>query len=474
MSLTSVSFFAFFAAACIVYFLLPPRFRRFALLGVNLCFYAFLGLSFTLTLAAVIAASYALAFVIDKAKKRRLALGLSVALIIGVLVAMKYLSLAFSLAGAHSDFVASIAAPAGISFYSLTAAGYLIDVYRKRTAPEKSFVNYALFIGLFLQILSGPIPRSYELLPQIKNPADFDYVRLKRGFARILFGLFVKRVVADNLAASVNYYFSNYIDINSYNLLIAAVFYGVEIYCDFRGYTDIVLGAGEILGFTLPENFKAPYLSKNIREFWRRWHISLSSWFRDYLYFPLGGSRRGVFCTVFNTLVVFALSGLWHGASLNFLVWGLIHGVLLSLSVLLKKPRDFAVSTLRIKENGIYRKYICPVIVFALTDFAWIFFRAPNLSSAVEYIYNTLRFGEYTFPTFLLPSLKLPEGHAVVTLIGILLVFVSDIFIYRGVSLHETLSRAKTPVRFAVYYVLLLSVMLFSSISASGFIYFNF
>ncbi len=474
MSLTSVSFFAFFAAACLIYFLLPARYRRFALLCVNLCFYAFLGLSFTLTLAAVIAASYALAFAVDKAKRRKLVLGLSVGLIIAVLVVMKYLSLAFSLVGVSSDFVASIAAPIGLSFYSLTAAGYLIDVYRKKTAPERSFINYALFVGLFLQIMSGPIPRSYELLPQIENPADFDYERLKRGFARILFGLFIKRVVADNLAVSVNHYFSNYINTNSYNLLIAAVFYGVEIYCDFRGYTDIVLGAGEILGFTLPENFKAPYLSKNIREFWRRWHISLSSWFRDYLYFPLGGSRRGDLCTVFNTLVVFALSGLWHGASLSFLIWGLIHGALLSVSIILKKPRELAVKTLRIKEDGIYKKYICPVIVFALTDIAWIFFRAPSFDVAKEYIYNMLRFGEYSLPTYLFPSLHLPEGHTAATLIGIIAVFVTDIFIYRGVSLHERLSRAKAPVRFAVYYALLLCVMLFSAITASGFIYFNF
>lgn len=474
MSLTSIGFFAFFAAACIVYFVTPARYRRFALLFVNLCFYAFLGLEFTITLAAVIGASYLLAFAVERAKRKRLALGLSVALIIGALVALKYLGFIFSLFGGASDTISTLIAPIGLSFYTLTCVGYLIDVYRGKTAPEKSFIDYSLFVGLFVGIMSGPIPRSYELLPQVRQPKDFDFERLKSGFARMVFGLAVKLVVADNLAASVNHYFSTYINSNSYNLLFAALLYGVQIYCDFRAYTDIVLGAGEILGFTLPENFKAPYLSRNIREFWRRWHISLSSWFRDYLYFPLGGSRCCTLRIVFNTLVVFALSGLWHGASLNFLVWGLIHGVLLSLSVLLKKPREFAIKTLRIKDNGFYHKYICPVIVFLLTDFAWIFFRAPTFTDAINYIWRIFKIPEYSFPTFLLPSLYIPNGHTIATLVGIVVVFVSDIFIYRGVELHKKLGEAKTWVRFAVYYALLLSVMFFGTFGSSSFIYFNF
>ncbi len=475
MSLTSASFYLFLTAACVLYYAVPKKLRRFVLLFINVAFYVLLGLRFTVTLVAVIAASYGFGLLLNKTKRKKLVLGLSVFVLAGVLITMKYLGFALSLFGVEtSGTFLSLAVPIGLSFYALTCIGYLVDVYRGKTPAEKNFVDFSLFVGLFVQIMSGPIPRSYELLAQVKQSRDFDYERLKRGFIRIVFGLFTKLVVADNLAVSANHYFDNPVDANSYNLILAAVIYGIQIYCDFRAYSDIVLGAGEILGFTLMENFKAPYLSSNMREFWRRWHISLSNWFRDYLYFPLGGSRCHTLRVVFNTLVVFAVSGLWHGASLGFLAWGVLHGFYLSVSILLKKPREALSSTLCIKDGGFYKTYICPVFVFLLSDFAWIFFRAGSLDNALIYISNILRIKEYDLPTWFVPSLYFPKNHMWATLIGILLVFTADIFVKKERPLRLTISKAAPVVRFVFYYVLLFAVMFFGSFGNSSFIYINF
>ncbi|MEA4911210.1 MAG: MBOAT family O-acyltransferase [Oscillospiraceae bacterium] len=471
MSFTSLSFYLFFAAACALYFLAPPRLKRYALLCADLAFYCILGLRFAATLISVIAAGYVMGRWIGAAKHKRAALAVSICAILAVLVGFKYLPFFASLFGASLSFTA---APLGLSFYTLTSVGYLIDVYRGDRAPERDPVRYALFVGLFLQVLSGPIPRSRSLLPQLDDPKPFDFNRFRRGALRVGYGLFVKLLVADNLNASVDFIYKNYADADGLRLIAATMLYGFAIYCDFRSYTDIVLGCGEILGFELPENFKAPYLSRSVREFWRRWHISLSSWFRDYLYFPLGGSRCSKTRARFNTLVVFAASGLWHGAALNYLVWGLLHGCYLVASDMTDGLRARAGTTLRIKDSGFYRKFICPLFVFLLVDFAWIFFRAPGLDAAVCILYRFRFLPEAAVLRYLLATMGISAARMTAALLGLAVVWIVDILLYRGWPVREKYFALPVWARWLGYYALALAVLFFGAFSGSGFIYYGF
>ncbi|MEA5050363.1 MAG: MBOAT family O-acyltransferase [Oscillospiraceae bacterium] len=473
MSFTSLSFYLFFAAACALYFCVPARLRRYALLAADAAFYCFLGARFALTLCAVILLSWLCGLWIGAARQKKAALAVSLCAVFAALVCLKYLRFAAGLFGA-GDLFASLAAPLGLSFYTLTCAGYLIDVYRGDRAPERDFVRYALFVGLFLQILSGPIPRSKALLPQFDEPKSFDFGRFRSGALRAGFGLFVKLVVADNLNAAVNSIYAVYADADGLRLITATVLYGFAIYCDFRAYTDIVLGCGEILGFTLPENFRAPYLSRSVREFWRRWHMSLSTWFRDYLYFPLGGSRCTKARAWFNTLVVFAASGLWHGASLNFLVWGLLHGCYLVCGDMTAGLRGRARKTLRIKDNGFYDKFILPLFVFLLVDFAWIFFRAPGLGAAVTILHRFRLLPEAAVLRYLLSTMGITGARMAAALAGLAVVFGVDVLTRREIPVREKYFALPAAARWAGYYAMALTALFLGAFTGSSFIYYGF
>ena len=273
--------------------------------------------------------------------------------------------------------------PVGISFYTFQALGYTIDVYRKDVEAEKNFIDYALFISFFPQLVAGPIERSGHILHQLKEYHPFRYENIKTGIYPVLWGLFKKVVIADNLASMVNTVYNHPQNQGGGAFLVATVAFAFQIYCDFSAYSDIARGSARMLGFRLMENFDCPYFAASIQDFWRRWHISLSSWFKDYLYFPLGGSRKGKARTCLNVMIVFFVSGLWHGAALTFVAWGLLNGLYQVVSKLIDPLRQKLLSRLPIRREGAPYRCFQVAVTFVLTCIAWVLFRANSLPDAL-------------------------------------------------------------------------------------------
>lgn len=267
--------------------------------------------------------------------------------------------------------------PIGISFYTFHGLSYVIDVYKGKIQSEKHFVEYALFVCFFPLLVAGPIERANHLLPQIKQKRTFDRAYSILGLQQMLWGFVKKIILADNLAPYVNYIFDHHAELNSLTLIAGAIFFAFQIYGDFSGYTDIALGTAKLFGFELFTNFSYPYFSKNIAEFWKRWHISLTSWFRDYLYIPLGGSRKGIVRTALNTLIVFLISGFWHGASWHFVCWGFLNALFIL---------PFNLSKKSFLPDNLSGNLISIALTFATTTFCWIFFRANSVEHAIQYV----------------------------------------------------------------------------------------
>ena len=287
----------------------------------------------------------------------------------------------------------SIILPVGISFYTFQTMSYTIDIYRNKLVPTKDFISFASFVSFFPQLVAGPIERATNLLPQIQNIRIFKQEQAVQGLRLILWGMFKKVVVADSLAPSVNHIFSNYELYGGFTLWLGAIYFAFQIYCDFSGYSDIAIGVSKLLGIDLKSNFKFPYFSRNIGEFWRKWHISLSTWFRDYLYIPLGGSKNESIITIRNTFIIFVVSGFWHGANWTFIFWGFYHAVLFLPSLLLKTNRKFVDST--ISENLFFPKFselFQMLTTFLLVTIGWVFFRAENINHAFLYLINMFDF----------------------------------------------------------------------------------
>lgn len=280
----------------------------------------------------------------------------------------------------------SVILPVGISFYTFHGLSYVIDIYKGRIPAERNPVDYALFVSFFPLLVAGPIERATHLLPQIKKARQFNYARAVDGLRQILWGLFKKVVIADQCAEYANLIFSNSADMSASTLVLGALFFTFQIYGDFSGYSDIALGTARLFGIELLQNFSFPYFSRNIAEFWRRWHISLSSWFRDYLYIPLGGSRGGMWMKVRNTFIIFLVSGFWHGANWTFIVWGALNAFFMMPSVLSKTNRHYLDTVAQYKLLPTLKELYLMLVTFALTVFAWIFFRAENMTHALSYI----------------------------------------------------------------------------------------
>jgi D-alanyl-lipoteichoic acid acyltransferase DltB (MBOAT superfamily) len=278
--------------------------------------------------------------------------------------------------------------PVGISFYTFQTLSYTIDVYRKKLEPTNNLINFAAFVTFFPQLVAGPIERARNLLPQFFKEREFSYQRAMSGLYLIIWGLFKKVVIADTCATYVNVIFDNYESMNTLSLILGAVYFAFQIYGDFSGYSDIAIGLSRLLGFDLMQNFNYPYFSRNIAEFWRRWHISLSTWFRDYVYIPIGGSRGNQFKQIRNVFVIFLVSGFWHGANWTFIVWGALNALYFLPLLLLNKNRNHLDNAKISKSFSGLKTISSIVITFAFTCFAWIFFRATNVSIAFEYIYR--------------------------------------------------------------------------------------
>ncbi len=357
----------------------------------------------------------------------------------------------------------NIILPVGISFYTFQTLSYTIDVYNKKLEPTNNFVGFMAFVSFFPQLVAGPIERATNLLPQFSVKRNFDYTRAVDGLRQVLWGLFKKVVIADNCAKYANMIFNNHTEYNGSTLLLGAFFFAFQIYGDFSGYSDIAIGISRLFGFNLKRNFAFPYFSRDIAEFWRRWHISLSTWFRDYLYIPLGGSRGGTKMKVRNTFIIFIVSGFWHGANWTFIVWGALNAIYFLPLLLANKNR---VNTNLVAE-GRYLPNLKELgqmaITFFITLIAWVFFRADNVAHAFDYLKGTFNASLFSwveiFPT---------------TILGLLAVFLVIEWLGRSYEYAiENVDFMKRPVRWSFYVVLIIIMFLFTG-EEQEFIYFQF
>ena len=392
-------------------------------------------------------------------------------LILGVFKYYDFFASSFAeafLGGKEDRLLLNLALPVGISFYTFKALSYSIDVYKGKQEPTHDVVQFFAFVCFFPQLLAGPIDRATTLLPQFAKPRTFDYETGVDGMRQILWGLFKKVVVADNCALFVNQVFSNYQTQSGSILLLAAVFFSFQIYGDFSGYSDMAIGSGKLLGINMMRNFKVPYFSRNIAEFWRRWHISLTSWFRDYVYIPMGGSRCSQGKVVRNTFVIFLLSGLWHGANWTFIAWGAYHALLFLPLILMGRNRKYRDT---VAEGKLFPSIIelgQMLLTFVLVLFGWILFRSDTIGDAWAYFTRMLQWGTlracYRF--FTLPEIRFYTVSVLVMLM------VEWMWGDGRHSLSESLLRYR-PLRWGFYVACGLSVLLFRQ-DASAFIYFQF
>lgn len=478
MLFNSAGYIVFFTIVCLVYFILPKKLKRVFLLLASYFFYSCWNLKYSLLMLFSTVATYGTAIAMDMVgaeKKKKLYLGLCFFVNLAILFVFKYYSFTVNfinkilgIAALSIDMpVIDVLLPVGISFYTFQALGYIVDVYRSEIKAERNFINYALFVSFFPQLVAGPIERSKNLLTQIDTLGHRRYENLSKGLLYILWGFFLKLVIADRAAIFVNQVFDGYQGYSAVFLCYAALLFAVQIYCDFYSYSIIAKGSAKVLGYDLMDNFRAPYLSASITEFWRRWHISLSTWFKDYLYIPLGGNRKGAFRKHLNVLIVFLVSGLWHGANYTFVLWGLIHGVFNILEDSLKGI------TKGIREIFIY-KNIRRLITFVVAVMSFVIFRSKNIGAAKAYLLGILKRQAGSLDA----SIAFPYEDTVILLIAIAILVVIDILIYNKVKLADNIERRSLIVRWPIYIFLLIATLIFGiygpGYSEAQFIYFQF
>jgi alginate O-acetyltransferase complex protein AlgI len=406
---------------------------------------------------------------------------LSIAINLGFLGVFKYYNFfaesfaeALSLLGFKANFwTLRVILPVGISFYTFHGLSYVIDIYFEKIKPEKDFINYAVFVCFFPLLVAGPIERATHLLPQIKRTRFFDSAQATDGLRQIIWGLFKKIVIADNCAQYANTIFNNEGDFAGSTHLLGAIFFAFQIYCDFSGYSDIALGVARIFGIELLRNFAFPYFSRDIAEFWRRWHISLSSWFRDYLYIPLGGSKVTKLAQVRNIYIIFLVSGFWHGANWTFIVWGALHAMYFLPLMLLNRNRKNTDSVAAGKTIPNVRELFQMGTTFFLVVIAWIFFRAESLSHAYSYLKNL--FSSTLFRISLQDIKKISVGADIVYLVVLITVFILVEWIQREKqhALQFQGIKMRRPVRWGIYYTIIILIYWFQG-NQQEFIYFQF
>lgn len=460
MTFISWGFGIFFVIVTLLYFVTPFKWRWLLLLLAGCIFYISFIPVYVFFLFFLIIVDYIAAIFISKSKGKKRAVFLIVSILstLSALFIFKYYNFFIINFEAlirfwdwnYSPKVLEIVLPIGLSFHTFQSLAYVIEVYRKKQKVEKHFGIYALYVMFYPQLMAGPIERPGHMLPQFKKKHDFDYKRVVRGLRLMLWGAFQKVVIADQCAKVVNYVYSGAHLHNGLSLTIATILFAFQIYCDFDGYTNIARGAARVMGFNLMLNFRRPYLANTIKGFWKRWHISLSTWFRDYIYIPLGGSRVGYLRHVFNIAVTFLLSGLWHGANWTFVVWGGLHGLYLILF-----------------SDKIKSKFI----VFILVTFAWIFFRAESLDMAF-YIISHL-FSDWSFEIVAGKLLDMRIVNWLILIISIFIMFVIH-NIQEKRSIQKIFESKPITLRWALYYVVLILVLIFSFQGREQFIYFQF
>ena len=409
--------------------------------------------------------------------KRKILFYFSICLNIGILFFFKYCNFfvgsiekAINLFGFKFDLWSlHIIIPVGISFYTFHGISYVIDVYKRKIKPEKSFVVYSLFVSYFPLLVAGPIERASHLIPQLRNKRKFNYANTVLGLRQVLWGLFKKMVVADSVAIYVNQIFLNYENCDSSVLILGAFLFTFQIYGDFSGYSDIALGISRMLGIDLIKNFNFPYFSRDIAEFWRRWHISLSSWFRDYLYIPLGGSKGSKSQRIRNTLIIFLISGFWHGANWTFIVWGLLHALYFIPVLLTNKNRNHLNIVAAGKKTPSIGDFFAIILTFSMVVFAWVFFRSVNVYQAFNYISII-----FTKKLFVFPETYFNSKLLIDLLLILFLVIVEWFGRENDFALQKFHIKINKFLRFIFYYIILYLILFYCSVKEQKFIYFDF
>lgn len=482
MLFNSMAFAVFLPIVFILYWLLPQKFRWVLLFVSSYYFYMSWDVKYVVLILFTTGVSYFAAICMEKTEKRgkqRILLAAALVASLGVLFFFKYYDFFLTSAAAGLARFAielhpktlDLVVPVGISFYTFQTLSYVIDVYRGDVKAEHHFGKYATFISFFPQLVAGPIERTKNLLPQITAEHTFDYAQASYGLRLIGWGFFKKLVIADNLAPRVDMIYESINSYTGFPLVIAVFFFAIQIYCDFSGYSDIAIGTAKLFGIDLMTNFKSPYFSASVREFWSRWHISLSTWFKDYVYIPLGGNRVGKVRHAFNLLVTFLVSGLWHGAAWTYVAWGGVHGAAQVVETAFphskKKQSD-------VKHTPWW--WIRVAAVFFFCCLAWVLFRAENIETAI-YVFQNLFKGINDFDTYMENGiLQLGIQGLEGTLLAIVIVMLT-IFDYLSLRRDVMSSVKKLPVvpRWALYIVVLVIIIILSPLDSSKeFIYFQF
>lgn len=499
MTFNSVEFLIFFPVVVMLYFLLPQKVRWIWLLLSSYFFYMCWNPRYVLLIAGSTLITWLGGILVDvfersslkhKVLWKKWCVAVCCLSNLGILGFFKYYNF-FSeninalFAGIGVTFRApavDVLLPVGISFYIFQALGYLIDVYRKTISPEKNVFRYALFVSFFPQLVAGPIERSSNLIGQLRVPHFFDGERVTKGLLMMGWGFFKKVVIADRAAILVTAVYDHYMDYSGAQIVFATMLFAVQIYGDFSGYSDIAVGAAQVLGIDLMENFDRPYFATSVAGFWRKWHISLTSWFRDYLYIPLGGNRKGRLVKYRNILITFGLSGLWHGASWNYLLWGCLNGFYQVVGDLTSGIRRKIKSVFHIRKTFWPVCLVQGILTFILVDFSWLFFRADNLETAFSMITHGIN--HFDFASMLdsatvlgLNTLALDEPDFHVLLIAILLLLIIDAL--KGkIQFRTWILHRNVLFRALVYYVIIFGILIFGiygpEFDASTFIYFQF
>lgn len=494
MVFNSTQFLIFFPIVVLVYLIIPKRVRYIWLLAASYYFYMCWNKKYIVLILFSTIVTYAAGLLIEKAesvKVKKWIIAGGFTLNLGVLFFFKYFDFALLnlnrvLSILHIEAVDdpfNFLLPVGISFYTFQALGYMIDVYRGDCKAIRNPFKYALFVSFFPQLVAGPIERSKNLISQIESMDTkflMSFDRITKGFAMMVWGMFMKMVIADRAAIFVDNIFEYTYALGTFDGIAGALGFAVQIYCDFGGYSAIALGAAAIMGFDLMENFNTPYFATGIADFWRRWHISLSTWFRDYLYIPLGGNRCSKLKKYRNVMITFLVSGLWHGAAWNYVVWGGLHGFYQIVEDLISPVKEKAEKALRIKTDNFSYKFGNILVTFAFTCFAWIFFRASSFSEALHYIkrmftnYNPwILFNDDIFRF----GLDIKEMNILIAAVALLLI--ADIIRYvKGLNPGEFLYKQNLWFRWAVLIILVVVILVYGEygidFDSNSFIYFDF
>jgi alginate O-acetyltransferase complex protein AlgI len=479
MLFNSLEFIIFFPIVVAIYFMLNHKYRWILLLVASYYFYMCWNYNYIILIVISTVIDYISGIQIHKSKskaKKKAFLILSLAMNLGLLFFFKYFNFFGESVNAVFDRFNifynvpsyQFLLPVGISFYTFQTLSYTIDVYMGNKEPEKHFGIFAVYVSFFPQLVAGPIERSSSLLPQFYKKVEFDYERIKSGLLQMAWGFFKKVVIADRLAEYVNIVYNNPTNYGGWHFIIATLFFSMQIYCDFSGYSDIAIGTARIMGINLMTNFRRPYFAMNIREFWQRWHISLSTWFRDYLYIPLGGNRVLKWRWYMNLFLTFLISGLWHGANWTFVIWGALHGFYLVFAIWTQNARNKFNDVTGISKFSGLMNSVQVITTFALVYFAWIFFRANSLSDAFLIINNHFDFSRSAdINLYRIPS----EFYiAVLSILALL----SIEYLEENYQFFARVKTLPVPVKWTLLAVIILAIFVIGVWDEVDFLYFQF